>query len=701
MKLLPNVAAAFYGNFPALRPAQQAAIAPLLAGKNIILTAGTGSGKTEAVTVPLVSRYYATMRDAAVPVILYIAPTKALVNDLLKRLEPRLTELRLRAGIRHGDRNDLSKSPAPQLLITTPESVEVVLQNANTVKKFAALQAVIIDEAHLLYNTQRGMQLAVLLCRLRKTLGRDLQMAALSATVGDLAAARDFLWGKDAAAELLPFPAQRAIQAKVFPAERLVEVVKNLVVNGNKILVFTNKRKDCDKLAAALQKENELRDSIFAHYSSMSDEERRRTEAAFAARKAAVCLATSTLELGIDIGDIDAVALYHCPHSVDAFLQRIGRGNRRTAKTCVLGFIGDDRDDNEPPYLEAWQFAALLNAAQNGELSMSAPHELFGAAAQQIFSVIAANDGAFLRIADLCEMFVAQPHLDRPAVENILAELAKQNFLQKHGYKNAYGADEKLHRLAEIKMLYGNFPLGAQKIQLTHQGQSIGEAPAENLLRWRDGDKIAFAGRAWKIKRITPAEAKLEIAADRNGTVEIYYGGNKPAIAPADIDRIWRVLHGEPVPGEIWTRNFAAAMVESQNAIKTHCALNELPYCATTDGVLYFTFAGEIINRALAKMAGATKAQANDFCLEVAAPLDWKNIAADSAAYADCFRQLFDAPAGRSYFQELLPIELQQREFLEPLLKDPAIPRILTRLRNSRPRAFDRRQIFPDLPCPK
>ncbi len=127
-KLLERqVAAAFYGRFSSLRPAQDAAIQPLVSGQNVILSSGTGSGKTEAVVAPLLNRYWRQAVESDTLTILYIAPTKALANDLAKRLHAPLEALGLLVGVRHGDRDDLASGKTPHFLLTTPESLEVML----------------------------------------------------------------------------------------------------------------------------------------------------------------------------------------------------------------------------------------------------------------------------------------------------------------------------------------------------------------------------------------------------------------------------------------------------------------------------------------------------------------------------------------------------------------------------------------------
>lgn len=179
-----SVASAFYGQFPTLRPVQEAAIQPIMKGENIVLSSGTGTGKTEAVLAPLISLYRREALNTDTLAILYIAPTKALVNDLEKRIRLPLNKINFKLGVRHGDRDDLVSGVTPNMLITTPESLEVLLLRKE--KLLCGVRAVIIDEVHLLYNTQRGLHLSVLLQRLNHFTGRRLQWAALSATMSVL-----------------------------------------------------------------------------------------------------------------------------------------------------------------------------------------------------------------------------------------------------------------------------------------------------------------------------------------------------------------------------------------------------------------------------------------------------------------------------------------------------------------------------------
>lgn len=294
-----TVAAAFYGEFSKLRNVQESTIDPIIANRNVVLTSATGSGKTEAVMAPMVGKYWRqAVRDDSL-FLLYISPTKALANDLEKRLLPPLTKLHLRVGIRHGDRDDLKSGNNPHILITTPESLDVMLARKD--QNLKAIKSVVMDEVHLLYNTQRGLQLSILLSRLSCYIGAKFQWAALSATIGDLSYVRDFIMGGDSNADFISFPSNRAIDAQIRHAKSLQKFVQLIrrVTDGRdtKLLIFTNSRHECEKIAGALQEDEFLSRCVVTHYSSLSKQVRLRTEQKFASMQTAICVATSTLEL--------------------------------------------------------------------------------------------------------------------------------------------------------------------------------------------------------------------------------------------------------------------------------------------------------------------------------------------------------------------------------------------------------------------
>ncbi len=679
----PRVATAFYGRFQSLRVAQQVAIEPILAGRNVILSSGTGSGKTEAVTAPLMSRLWREAAKTDALVLLYIAPTKALVNDLEKRLHSPLYSLGLRVGVTHGDRDDLAAGQTVHVLVTTPESLDVMLFRKDPA--LSDVRAVVIDEVHLLYNTQRGLQLSILLRRLQDRLSKPFQWAALSATIGDLSDVHTFLAVGDEAPVFLSYPSHRTIDAQirhVVAEAGFLDLVRKLTDGRpTKLLVFANSRRECERLAGILQHDATLRHAVFAHYSSLSPEVRIDTENKFAASDTAICLATSTLELGIDIGDIDAVLLWGVPGGVESFLQRIGRGNRRAHKTNAVCLIPDT---SESVGWDALRFAALVDAASKGELTRRRPHELYGAVAQQMLSVIASDGGRFTRVADLCQLVRHKPHLDRPTVESILAQLAANGYLQAHGFKNQYGAEEPLHELVDFQMIYGNFGAGSQTVDLYHGAKRLGEVPVTNLLRIRRGSKVRFAGKCWRVQKASREKILLQSARPGHA-IDFTYASGGVQTDSFVANRVWQLLYTDQFPEDLFESSLRRSVEEGRAKLRKACTVHQIPYFRSAEGVRYFTFAGYLVNKAIGLVSRKASFKASDESLLVPSPIDWTTIPSEPTAYEGVFPSLFEASSERSLYQALLPPELQLREYLEDWLKDQAIADALRRLVGSSP----------------
>jgi ATP-dependent Lhr-like helicase len=682
----PAVASAFYGGFSTLREQQKAAIEPLMAGLNMVLSSGTGSGKTEAVMAPLISRYRRAAQESDLPTILYVAPTKALVNDLEKRLQLPLHSLGLRLGIRHGDRDDLTRAQLPHVLITTPESLEVLHFRKD--KALKGIRAMVIDEVHLLFNTQRGLQLAVLLSRTQQETQASIQWVALSATIGELSEIRDFLVGQDERAVFLAFPSDRPIDAHVrrIATEQEFRQIISLLTKSDqtKLLVFVNSRKECERLTGWLQGIDQLRDSVFAHYSSLSQNVRLETERRFAEQENAVCVATSTLELGVDIGDIDAVVLWGVPGGVDSFLQRIGRGNRRSIKTNVICLVPDTSVDI---VLDGLRFGALLDAGRKGELSSKQPQELYGAIAQQCLSIIASNGGRFTRISDLSNMFANQSHIDRKAVELILSELATNEYLQPHGFKNQYGGAEKLYELVDYRLIYGNFALGSQTVNVSYETKQLGEVPAINLIRVKAGETLRFAGKSWLIRKVSKEGFSLiPSSSDRETTYFIYPSAGIRTDAFVT-NRIWNLLHAKEYAGDIYEPKLRNIIDASRAQMQSICSADQIPYVKSRDGYKYYTFAGHLANRAIGLIAQKPGYQTDDISVSTLTPIEWANIPKNPIDYHTVYSDLFESGSEQTIYQRMLPLDLQTKEYLQGWLKDRMISQVLARLSGSESKA--------------
>lgn len=682
-RLNKRVAQAFYGRFRELRPAQDAAIVPLLGGQNIVLTAGTGSGKTEAVLAPMVSRLWEDGIADNGPSILYVAPTKALINDLEKRLDLPLRSLGLRVGVRHGDRDSLVSGPTPHVLLTTPESLDVLLFRHDP--HLQTVRCVVVDEAHLLYNTQRGLQLSILLQRLERSLPAPYQWAALSATIASLSDTAAFLFGREAKAVFVQDSASRELDAKVLSIadeEGFSSLIRRLTDSAPaKLLVFADSRRECERLAGALQSITALHGSVFAHYSSLSQQVRVETERRFAEARTAVCVATSTLELGIDIGDIDAVILWGVPPSVESLLQRIGRGNRRSTKTNVICLVPDTSDSQ---LLDALCFLALMDCAKKGELPVKSPFDLFGAIGQQCVSVIASDRGQFTRIADLHHLIEHLGYCDRKSLDMILAELSRKGYLQPHGFKNRYGADQGLHELVDYRMIYGNFGAGSQEVELRHGAKILGAIPAINLLRLHRGDVVLFAGARWHVARTSPDFISLEPTSSSRAPVELFYLGAKATRDTFVLDHTWRLVRGDADYSSVLSAPLQEVAAPFLRHMRSLSHGDIIPFTQTKTGYRYLTFAGAMVNEAVAGMTRANTIACDEVSLHVASEIDWGAIPTDPAAYETVLHTLTQSE-DRSLYQQSLPMEMQFREFLQDWLRDATISHVLSRLASSSP----------------
>jgi ATP-dependent Lhr-like helicase len=579
-------------------------------------------------------------------------------------------------GVRHGDHDDLPSKP--HVLVTTPESLDVMLIKGEPALK--GVQAAILDEIHLLYNTQRGLQLAMLLRRLKAHTGGPLQWAALSATIGNPQHIRDFFFDADETAEFLSFPSARAIDAYIdhlATDKDILPFFRKLTGGDGKFLVFADSRRECERLCGILERIPALKDSVFAHYSSMSKEERLDTEGKFQRMRTAVCVATSTLELGIDIGDIDAAVLWGVPSGVESFLQRIGRSNRRSQKTNVICLVPDT---SAAPLLDALLFAAQVEDARAGRLPAHAPHDLFGAVVQQILSVAVSRENEYVSFAE----FRALLGIMEDDLTAMLDALVDVKLLSRHPLKRWFCADEAAYILKDEKRIYGNFPLGSSHIDLMHGSKRLGDIPFKNRFTLDAGDTVRFAGRVWTVNSFKRGGIQLEPCLGRNASKEIKYGGKGIARAPEAIDGIWRMLHN-PAPNlSIFSKQLRTQVAALAESVRDRHTPSDLPFVRTGESIRHFTFAGELVNKAICRMAGQPDAGIDEVSIWVPHEIDWAKLPADPTAYIRFASDLVSDPDRLTLFQNRLPRDLLEREFLQSWLKNRAIADILTRLSNAR-----------------
>jgi ATP-dependent Lhr-like helicase len=346
--------------WPGLRPLQEEAIGPILDGEDAVLLAPTAGGKTEASSFPLISAMVCEGWSGLS--VIYLCPIKALLNNLLPRLEAYAGWMGRTVGLWHGDvgsgaKNRIRADP-PDILLTTPESLEGLLISTKAdTTFFAALRAVVIDEVHAFATDDRGWHLRAVMERLTRLAGRPLQRVGASATVGNPEELLHWLQGANSgirpgrviAPGITPVAAEPPTQPPagdieldyVGSAANAAKVISALH-KGEKRLVFCDSRKLVEQVAGWLR---EYGVTVFLSHSSLSTDARRRAEQAFAEARDCVIVATSTLELGIDVGDLDRVIQINAPKTVASFLQRLGRTGRRSGSTrnCLLLAL-DDRE---------------------------------------------------------------------------------------------------------------------------------------------------------------------------------------------------------------------------------------------------------------------------------------------------------------------------------------------------------------------
>ncbi|WP_089937246.1 DEAD/DEAH box helicase [Candidatus Entotheonella palauensis] len=526
---LPNTYRAFYGAFSTLQPFQIEVINPILHGCDVILQAATGSGKTEAILAPCLER---VIRASEPETILYVVPTRALVHDLRRRLEPVLHDrLGLQLGIRTGDVKRLPSGRA-DLLLTTPESLDVMLGSSNReVRAFLrAVTTIVVDEVHQLVDGYRGRHLAYLMQHLERLNHRRLQKITLSATLSGPDAIRESL-GLQPDAIWLSNPVQRRIRPHLIHLKRepgeLVAFLDDLAMrfNARKILLFANSRSRCDQLFSWLSQQGYFRQSVFLHYSNLKLQQRQEVERQFQRRREALCIATSTLELGIDVGDVDSVILYEPPESVTTFLQRLGRAGRQSQTTTFWGICRSERAG-----LQLLQFLALYNLAQHGEVEAVHPAELPSVLVQQMLSTLYAHREVSLGM--LQKQFPAEAK----TVAKLAPALEGNHWLRRqktHGRQPRWRGGWRYVEALKANRIWSNFPETETPYVLQIEDQAVADLPPVIVRQLDPGDHVDLAGRCIRILDISDGERKVVRAelAETSDTKPLYWVGTGPPVS--------------------------------------------------------------------------------------------------------------------------------------------------------------------------
>lgn len=373
-------------------PSQASVMPEIVRGQNVLFAAPTASGKTEAAVTPLYQRHVTLKRRALSTV--YVAPTKALVNDLYERMVTYL-------GIKHtgiiarytGDRHEYSSAQGAFCVVVTPEALDSL--QLRRPELLTGVRSIVVDEIHLLHGQARGQQLRHVISRIQsasnasRTVQDNFQIVGMTATLDDMRGVASLWLGehakvlsqgtpRDIDLELVDVVFDERGEADQARARQLALWIERN--SAEKILVFTNSRNGAHAMAAHLHRQLVgKRWPVHLHFGALGAAQRERVEEQMRSDRYGVCVATSTLEIGIDIGDVDTVVLAEMPRSVSGFLQRIGRGNRRTGVCRVVGFRSSDDDDQ--------LLRALLDCGRRGDLDDVYEYDRPSVRFQQVLSL--------------------------------------------------------------------------------------------------------------------------------------------------------------------------------------------------------------------------------------------------------------------------------------------------------------------------
>jgi len=383
---------------------QEKTIPRILEGKNVLLISPTATGKTEAAFLPVLNMLLTTAERPPGIKVLYITPLRALNRDMLERLQWWCNNLDIKLAVRHGDtetqeRTRQSRSP-PDILITTPETLQAILPGWVMRQHLQQVRWVVVDEVHEMADSKRGSQLTLALERLKWITGKDFQLIGLSATIGSPEKVGQFLVGTGGKVEIVKVPVARQTKLKIlFPqpkpedmelastlfthpevAARL-RLIRQYIEKQKSVLLFTNTRAISEVLASRF-KVWDVNFPVSIHHGSLAKPSRIAAEKGLKEGALKGLVATSSLELGIDIGRIDLVIQYMSPRQVTRLIQRVGRSGHRIGRIANGIIITMDSDDT----LEAIVTARM---AYNEQLEpVDIPHKPYDALAHQIIGLL-------------------------------------------------------------------------------------------------------------------------------------------------------------------------------------------------------------------------------------------------------------------------------------------------------------------------
>ena len=561
-----------------LRDIQERAIHTLLNDdRDAIIAAPTAGGKTEAAFLPLISSVLEEPSEGGFDLV-YVGPLRALINDQFQRLEELCARAELPVYPWHGDISQAIKSRARKnprgVLLITPESLEAlfVLRGLEVPTLFAGTRAIVIDELHSLLDNERGVHLRSLLTRLELAAARRIRRIGLSATLSEMELVKQYLRPETPElVALLESSSDRSelrveirgymsgvdedtsedVSAKRAVAEHLYSKLR-----GTSNLIFAGSRQNVEWYSDVFREMSEKARvplEFFPHHASLSREHRLDIEKRLKTRGATTAICTSTLELGIDIGDIDCVAQIGAPFSVASLRQRLGRSGRRPGQPSILRMyaIEVETGPNSHPldrlHLDLVRSIAMIELLIERWCEPPAPQALhLSTLTHQILSVIAEHGGVGAKrlYHTLCSRGPFQ-QIDPPLFASLLRHMGRSDVrLIEQAPDGVLLLGSRGEKLVEHYSFYAVFQT-SEEYRLIAGGKLLGTLPSTTLLA--EGMSIIFSGRRWRITSVHDRDKVIEVTADRVGRTPPF-GGQGGLIDDRVVKKMRDVLSGESIP---------------------------------------------------------------------------------------------------------------------------------------------------------
>lgn len=582
-----------------LRPVQEQSTHAILDGANCVILAPTAGGKTEAALLPILSRM--DTEDHEPVSVLYVAPIRALLNNQESRLRALTALVGRSAGKWHGDVGDSARKrmlrALPDVLAITPESLEAMFLSTRMppARMLGHVRTVVIDEVHAFASDDRGAHLVALLERITRLSGNDVQRIGLSATVGDPEDIIAWLAGSSIRPKRVVDPGGARSEPKlvldhVGTLENAALLVDRMYP-GTRRLVFVDSRRRVEQLGHMLGQRDV---DVYLSHSSLALSERSAAEKAFTEGSNCVIVATSALELGLDVGDLDHVIQIDAPGTVSSFLQRMGRTGRRAGTIANCTFLCT----SEEAVLQA---AALMELRAQGYVepaaaSRWAPHVL----AHQVIALAMQERGVpALEWWDWLEGCEAFADIAVSTREAIARHMLQEGILTATEHRLVLGdKGQKLYGAKNFLELYAVFST-PRVLRVLYGAQEVGMVDAF-FLQDEDRRSAAFvlAGRPWRILAVSWKSGTCEVEPAEHGAYPRWYG--RPTLLSRTLCQAMRAVLVDDAIRPWWSKRAAVAI---QQLREEHAFLHDelVPLTDEADGSMkWWTYAGGRGNRLLA-----------------------------------------------------------------------------------------------------